>query len=147
MRSSIRKALLWQILSLLLTFAGLILSALVVIGVFLGPPENSFSNLSGDDTLLIVVGTLLMMGGRLIGWKFGVGVASMTASTSALRDQQPEPSRLEELGYQTPPEASETGDSKFSYEDGTVYVVCDACGEQNESGFSYCRNCSAELPE
>jgi hypothetical protein len=147
MRSSTRKALLWQGLSLLLTFAGLILSTLVIIGVFLGPPENSFSNLSDGDLLLVLVGTLLMVVGRLIGWKFGIGVGSMTDSVSDLRDQQPEPSTLQELGYRIPPDSSETGDSKFTYEDGTVYVVCEACGARNESGFSYCRNCSAELPE
>lgn len=147
MRSSMRKALLWQGLSLLLTFAGLILSALVIIGVFLGPPENSFSNMSEGDLILVLVGTVLLSLGRLIGWKFGLGVGSMTDSASALREQQPNQSKLEQLGYRIPPDPSETGDSNFSYEEGAVYVVCEECGEHNESDFRYCRNCSSQLPQ
>jgi transcription initiation factor TFIIB len=26
-------------------------------------------------------------------------------------------------------------------------VICQECGAKNEGGFSYCRDCSAELPE
>ena len=143
MRPSMRNALLWQALSLLLTFAGLLISALVIVGVFLGPPENSLSNMSEADITLVVLGVVMLSAGRLIGWKFGLGIGVV----SGFRDQSPEQSRLEQLGYRIPPEAEETGDSEFAYEDGDLQVICQECGTKNEGGFSYCRDCSAELPE
>lgn len=143
MRPSMRNALLWQALSLLLTFAGLLISALVIVGAFLGPPENSLSTMSGGDLVLVLVGVLMVSTGRLIGWKFGLG----TGVVSSIRDQTPEQSRLEQLGYRIPPEDDETGDPGFAYEDGDVQVICQECGATNESGFRYCRDCSAELPE
>jgi len=143
MRPSMRNALLWQALSLILTLAGLLISALVIVGVFLAPPENSLSNISDGDVVLVLVGVIMLSGGRLIGWKFGLGIGAV----SGFRDQAPEQSKLEQLGYRIPPEDDETGDSEFTYDDGSLQVVCQECGATNESGFSYCRDCSAELLE
>lgn len=58
---------------------------------------------------------------------------------------EPEPSRLEELGYRVPPESEATPAPTTTYEDGTVYHLCEECGAKNEFDYNYCRECSAEL--
>ena len=59
----------------------------------------------------------------------------------------PEPSRLEELGYRVPPERGPTPNSTTTYEDGTVYRLCDECGAKNGVDYTYCRECSSELTD
>jgi len=58
---------------------------------------------------------------------------------------EPDPSKLEQLGYRVP--AERTGESRrtTAYEDGTLYRVCPDCEERNETDFDYCRRCSTAL--
>jgi hypothetical protein len=59
----------------------------------------------------------------------------------------PDPSGLEELGYRVPPEETSTPGPTTTYEDGTVYRLCEDCGAKNDVEFTYCRECSAKLED
>ena len=146
MRQSLRKTLLWQGIGLLFYLAGMGLFLVMAVSVFLAPPQNSLANLTTGDMLLGMVSVGLLVVGRVLSWKFG-GETSPMGAVTTIRGQGPNQSKLEELGYQIPPEDSGNPDSGVMYEDGTVYVQCSECGAKNEQQFEYCNNCSSQLPE
>ena len=146
MRQSLRKTLLWQGIGLLFYLAGMGLFLVMAVSVFLAPPQNSLANLTTSDMLLGMVSVGLLIMGRVLSWKFGGETSTMGAVTT-IRSQGPNQSKLEELGYQIPPEDSGNPDSGVTSEDGTVYVQCAECGVKNEQQFEYCNNCSSQLPE
>jgi len=85
--------------------------------------------------------------GRAVSWKFG-GESALWSRAEMIRGGgAPDQTKLEELGYYSPPGESETGDSDFAYDDGEVYAVCEECGAKNDPEFRFCNNCSAELPD
>lgn len=147
MRRSVLKSVLGQVGGLLFYLAGMVLFLFVMLDVFRSPPTNSIENLSAEHMGPLLLSVILIVTGRAISWKFG-GDFTMTAvyHGASLRSG-PQESRLEQLGYNLPPEESENRRSSFGYDDGEVYVVCSECGTRNETGYSYCSNCSAELPE
>jgi len=147
MRQSLRKTLLWQGVALLLYLAGMVLFLVVAVSVFLSPPANSVANLTTGDMVVIGVSLLLIVAGRVIGWKYGGEVNTVGTTIQGIRHQKPEQSTLEELGYQMPPEETDTADSTTTYEDGKLYIQCPECGTQNDPQFQYCSNCSSQLPE
>jgi len=148
MRSSTLKSLLWQGAGMLCYLSGLILFVMVVIGVFLSPPENSMANLSASHTPVLTACAVLIVAGRAISYRYGVedGLAG------AIREYRgrPEKTKLEELGYVIPPE-SESGEpgleQKLSFEEGAVTVTCNECGAENDPDYRFCGNCSTELPD
>ena len=146
MRQSLRKTLLWQGIGLLFYLAGMGLFLVMAVSVFLAPPQNSLANLTTGDMLLGMVSVGLLVVGRVLSWKFG-GETSPMGAVTRIRGQGADQSKLEELGYQIPPEDSGNPDSGVMYEDGTVYVQCSECGAKNEQQFEYCNNCSSQLPE
>lgn len=146
MRSSTRKALLWQGVGMLCYLAGLLVFVMVAIGVFLSPPENSMANLSPSHTPVLTVCAGLIVVGRLISYKYGVE----DGFTGAIREYRgrPKKTKLEELGYVIPPEneGGEAGlEQKLSFEEGEVTVACNECGAENDPDYRFCGNCSAEL--
>lgn len=145
MRQSLRKTLLWQGIGLLFYLGGLLLFLLVAVSAFLAPPENSLANVTTGDMAMILMSVVLLATGRVISWKGGGETGAMMGSASTIRGQGPDQSKLEELGYQIPPDAS--GDADVTYEDGEVYAKCNECGAKNEQTFDYCNNCSSRLPE
>lgn len=147
MRQSLRTMMVWQGVGLLFYLAGMLLFLVVAVGVFLAPPENSLANLATGDMALILVSVLLLVFGRVISWKFGGEAGAMMGSVSTIRGRGPDQSKLEELGYQIPPEESSEPESDVVYEDGEVYTRCPECGARNEREFDYCSNCSSRLPE
>jgi len=150
MRQSLRKTLLWQGAGLLFYLAGMVLFLLVAVNTFLGPSGVSFGGVTTVDIVLLLVSTGLIVIGRVIGWKLGGDVGGQTGAAGTLgriRGQGPKQSKLEELGYQIPPEESDHTESNFVYEDGEMSVRCPECGATNEQGFDYCGNCSSRLPE
>jgi|GEM_PF-1303998 len=58
---------------------------------------------------------------------------------------EPDPSKLEQLGYRVPPETAGESRRSVAYEDGTLYRVCPACEARNETDFDYCGRCSTKL--
>lgn len=136
----------WQGVSLLCYLVGLVLFMVVAGSVFLAPPEYSLENMQTIHLVAMLVGVVLIVVGKAVGWQFGLGGESMANSMANLRNP-PEQSKLEELGYRVPKEPPRDSGSKYTYEDGTVYTVCSECGARNENEFKFCNNCSAELPE
>jgi hypothetical protein len=147
MRQSLRKTLLWQGVALLLYLAGMVLFLVVAVNVFLAPPANSVANLTTGDMGVIGMSLLLIVAGRVIGWKYGGEANTVGTTIQGIRHQKPEQSTLEELGYQMPLEETDTGDAAMAYDDGEVCTQCPECGTQNDPQFQYCSNCSSQLPE
>jgi hypothetical protein len=146
MRQSLRKTLLWQAVGLLFYLAGMVLFLVVAVEAFLAPPASSFGNVATGELLVLLVSVVLLVTGRVIGWKLG-GDTGVAGTVASVRGRGPEESKLEELGYRMPVEESENSGSGVVYEDGEVYVRCPDCGEPNEREFDYCGNCSSQLPE
>lgn len=147
MRRSLRKTLLWQGVGLLFYLAGMVLFLVVAVNAFLEPPANSLANVTTGDMAALLVSVLLLVVGRVISWKLGGGTGAMIGSGGTIRSQAPKQSKLEELGYQMPPEESNDAGSNFDYEDGEIYIRCPECGAKNEPEFEYCNNCSSQLPD
>jgi hypothetical protein len=149
MRQSLRKSLLWQGVGLLFYLAGMVLFLVVALDAFLGPGD-AVGPVTTGHVVAMLVGLALLLTGRTISWKLGGDVGGRHGAggtLGAIRGQNPNQSKLEELGYQMPPEETDHNSSDTVYEDGEVYVRCPECGEPNEHGFDYCGNCSGELPE
>lgn len=149
MRQSFRKMLLWQGVGLLLYLAGMVLFLVVAVDAFLGPGD-AVGPVTTGHVVAVLASVALLLAGRAISWKLGGAVGGDTGvggTFGAVRDQGPNQSKLEELGYRMPPEDSDGRRSDTVYEDGEVYVRCPECGEPNEPGFDYCGNCSSELPD
>mgnify|MGYP000141508312 CR=1 FL=1 len=146
MRKSLRKALLWQGVGLLFTTAGMLIFLVVAVNVYLAPPANSLENMAAGDITVIVLSVALLVIGRVVAWKFGDDSGPL-GTIDRIRNPQPEQSRLEELGYRMPPEESPDSDPDTVYEDGELVVRCPECGAKNETGFDYCGDCSARLPD
>lgn len=142
MRQSTRRTLRWAATALLLV-AGLTLFFVVAARSYLALTTGALGQLSAVDLLALVAGVGLCAAARWVGpwtevrWRLDAG--------DRVRYRRPEPSRLEELGYRVPREASDETDRTTVYEDGTVYRRCPECGEANAVEFSYCRNCSSKL--
>lgn len=147
MHQSTRRALLWQGVSLLLYAGGLGLFLTVAVGVYAAEPAGSVANLTTRDLLFLLVSVGFLVGGRLVGVRFGVDAPTMTDSVGSIRSDRPEPTKLEELGYRVPPDPENDPDREYAYEDGTLYRVCTECGANNDSDYQFCRECSAQLPE
>lgn len=145
MRQSLRKMLLWQGIGLLFYLGGMLLFLLVAVSAFLAPPESSFANLTTGDMAMLVMSVVLLATGRVISRKGGWETDAVMGSVSTIRGQGPNQSKLEELGYQMPPDAS--NDADVIYEDGEISIRCTECGAKNEQTFDYCNNCSSRLPE
>lgn len=147
MRRARKRALFWHGVGWLCYLVGLVLCLFTAVGIYLAAPSGSLENASSADLALLVGGASLIVGGRVV-TMYQVGSPEMVPGTvEMIRNQGPEQSRLEELGYHIPPEASKESHSDFAYEDGEVRVVCEECGEHNESNFEFCRRCSEPLPE
>lgn len=145
MRQSLRKTLLWQGIGLLFYLGGMLLFLLVAVSAFLAPPENSLANVTTGDVAMLLISMVLLATGRVISWKGGEETGTIMGSASTIRGQGPEQSKLEELGYQIPPDPSD--EANVAYEDGEIYVRCNECGAKNQQTFDYCNNCSGRLPE
>jgi len=149
MRQSLRKSLLWQGVGLLFYLAGMILFLVVAVDAFFGPGD-AVGPVTTGHIVAMLVSLALLLTGRAIGWKLGGDVGGdpgVGGTLGAIRNRNPNQSKLEELGYQMPPEESDDRSSDTVYEDGEVYVRCSECGEKNERGFDYCGNCSGKLPD
>lgn len=146
MRRSRWKTLLWQGVGLLFYLAGMLLFLFVAVNTFFGPPGGMVTDLTFDDLVMLLLSVALIVTGRGISWKAG-SEGAMTGMVGTIRDRGPEQSKLEELGYQIPPEVSDERDRAVVYEDGEVYHRCPECGTKNEQTYQYCSNCSSRLPE
>jgi len=149
MRQSLRKTMLWQGVGLLFYLAGMVLFLVVAVDAFLGPGD-AVGPVTTGHVAAMLVSVALLLTGRAISWKLGGDVGGDPAGMGVLGrvgDENPNQSKLEELGYRMPPEDSDDHNSDTIYEDGEVYVRCPECGEKNERGFDYCGNCSGELPD
>lgn len=145
MQKSLWKAFLWQGVGLLFYFAGMLVFLVVAVNVFLSPPANSLENLSDGHVVSLLVSVVLIVVGRLIGWKFGGDLSLSQMYRGAPARPGSDQSRLEQLGYQVRPEASE--ERPDPPDDGEPALVCRECGAHNEPGYRYCGNCSSELPD
>lgn len=146
MRPSFRKMLLWHGVGLLCYLAGMLLFLVVAVSVFLAPPENSLANLTTGHMAILLGSIVLLVVGRVMSWKGGGG-AGMMGGIQTIREQRPDQSKLEELGYQMPASTSDTPDADGAGEDDAGTITCSECGATNEPTFRYCSNCSARLPE
>ncbi|MFB6219043.1 MAG: hypothetical protein ABEH77_07705 [Halobacteriaceae archaeon] len=133
MRPSLRSRLLWRAVGLLLHFAGLAGFLLVAVDAYLAAPARPFSAVSTVHLLAIAASLALSLVGRAVGWKLGHG--DRQPGPPGRRDQTP----LERLGYHV------LSDTPEMAPEGAV--VCDECGAHNDDAFTYCRDCSAELPD
>ncbi|CCQ33333.1 hypothetical protein HLRTI_002596 [Halorhabdus tiamatea SARL4B] len=141
MRESLRSALAWQALALVCYFAGVTLFVLGAVGPFLAPPERSLANLTTVDLLLVVASLVLFATGGTAsaksGWRNSLPAGSPWGT-------QPERSSRGEPSYGADREADR--EPPTAYEDGELYVRCPECGAKNETTYSYCGECSSELP-
>jgi len=140
MRKSLRSALVWHALALLCYMAGVTLFVLGAVGPFLAPPEQSLANLTTGDIALVVGSLVLFAAGGAASAKSGW---RNTLSAASPWGTQPDHSRGD-LGSRTDREADR--EPATAYEDGELYVRCPECGAKNDTSYSYCGECSAELP-
>lgn len=146
MRDSLRKQLVWQGAALLCYFVGMVLFLVVVIGVVTSP-EQSLATLTTGDVSILVVSVLLLGVGGLLRWKSGEIVGSGMGPIQQSLKRGPEQSKLEELGYQIPPEQPEESEPTGDEAVGGTDIRCPECGARNDRSYTYCKNCSNPLPE
>lgn len=146
MRGARKRELVWRAAGWLCYLVGLLLVLLVAVGAYLSPPEGSFANVSTVDLVVLLAGVGLIVGGRVVAMTLGGSREMAAGSMGMFGDSRPEQSRLEELGYNIPPESTDGTTGGRALEDGELVVVCPNCGERNDDAFDYCGNCSAELP-
>lgn len=144
MRRSMLKRLLWLAAGVGCYLAGMLLFLVVALDVFMAPPESSFENLSGEQAPFLAVAVVLIAVGSYINYRAGFGVG-VRAFGSGPRPGGPDgqsrtESVLQKHGYRVPPEESNDPPA------GPDRVRCNECGAENERQYSYCSNCSAELP-
>jgi hypothetical protein len=142
MRRSMRTVTL-QTASTLLTVAGAVLVVLVAVKSYFALESNSLHVLSVVDLVLFAAGVGLFVAARRI--SPGLGRRLTLDAHTRVGRHEPEPSKLEQLGYRVPDESSEGSRPTTAYEDGTLYRLCPECSERNETDFDYCRDCSAKL--
>lgn len=142
MRESLRTALLWYGLALLCYLVGIALFLVGGVGPFLAPPAYSLSNLTTVHIALVGASALLFGLGGTLNRKAGPQQRMPGGTTQPIGTDR---STLADLGYRVPPE--DEHESTTVYEDGELYVRCPECGAKNETRYTYCGGCSAELPE
>jgi hypothetical protein len=145
MRKSLRKQLIWQGAALLSYFVGMILFLVVVMRVVTSPEQSLATLTTGDVTALVVSVFFLGVGG-LLSWKSGGTVGSGMGPIQMEPTQGPEQSKLEELGYQMPPDDPDESEPTTRGAVGHDDVRCPECGATNDRSFTYCKQCSSELP-
>ncbi|WP_181685049.1 DUF7577 domain-containing protein [Halorhabdus salina] len=145
MRESLRKQLIWQGAALLSYFAGMLLFLVVVLRV-VGSPDLSLAALTTGDMVALVVSVILFGLGGLLSRKSGGSVGSGMGPIQMAQNQGPEQSKLEELGYQIPPEQPDESESTGDGPSGHDEVRCPVCGARNDRSFTYCKQCSSDLP-
>lgn len=139
MRESLRTALVWHALALVCYMAGVTLFVLGAVGPFLAPPERSLANLTTGHVALVAASLVLFAAGGAAsaksGWRNTLPAASPWGT-------QPDRSRG------GPPGGDRESDREppTVYEDGELYIRCPECGAKNETSYSYCGECSSELP-
>jgi len=129
--------------STLLYVAGAVLVVIVAARGFLAIETNSPDVLSVIDFVLLTTGVVLVVAGRWV--SPGLRRRLTIDPHTRVGRHEPQPSKLEQLGYRLPDESPEGAQPTTTYEDGTLYRLCPECGERNETDFDYCRNCSARL--
>lgn len=147
MRRAQKRALFWQGVGVLCYLVGLVLCVFTAVGIYLASPAGSFGNATAGDFVLLLGGMALIVTGRVVTYTRGRSPEMVGEGVGIIREQPPEKSTLEELGYHIPPEGTGRPESGLAYEDGEVRAVCPECGERNDSDFEFCRRCSSELPE
>jgi len=138
MDSPVPRATLWRLLGLLLYLVGLTLSLFIVVDIFVSGGLAADGEVPAQVVAVLALSIVLIVLGRAITWKFG-GRGAVSGQPPQNRDQSP----LEQMGYVTP----EPPDDPPPEPPDEESVVCPECGTKNERGFTYCHNCSAELPD
>lgn len=141
MRDFHRSALVWHALALLCYMAGVTLFVLGAVGPFLSPPEQSLSNLTTGNIVLVVASLVLFAAGGAASWKSGWRNTLPAASPWGT---QPDQSGRGDLGYGIDRDTDR--EPTTAYEDGELYVRCPECGAKNDTSYAYCGECSSELP-
>lgn len=151
MRPSRRTKLLGAVASSFLYLLGIVLVLVVAVDLYYAVRVDATAEFTAADAFFLLFGAALIVAARWVGTRYGIGVTavpdSFTGSIRRARNQPPEPSKLEQLGYRVPPEPTDASERTTAWEDGTLYRVCDECGANNETDYEYCRECSAPLPE
>lgn len=138
---------LWYVLGTCCYLAGLLLFLATFLSVYVAPPENSLSNFAPAHGIGMAGSVALLILGKAIVWKFGTLPLGRSRLLDRVLDRGPDESRLQALGYNVPPEESHEDERGYGYESGTVYLQCPDCGMRNDPEYTYCGNCSSELPD
>jgi ribosomal protein L40E len=129
--------------SVLLYVAGAVLVLVVAFRGYLAIEANSLgATVVVDLVLLATSGGLFVLGLRV---SPGLIEELTLDPHTRVGRHEPDPSKLEQLGYRVPSEGAGESRPTTAYEDGTLYRVCPACEERNETDFDYCRRCSTKL--
>lgn len=139
------RSIFWQAIGGGCYLLGLVVFLLTFVGVYFAPPANSLANLAPVHGAGMGVGVGLLLLGKAITWRFGEGDPTGGRLPGDLFDTGPDRNRLQELGYNVPPD--EEDPAPHGYEDGEVYLRCPDCGKRNDTDYRFCANCSAELPD
>lgn len=135
-----------QFVGIVMYLGGLLMLLMVVLSVYLAPPQHSFGNLSLVHLLLITASLVFIIGGRMLGWRYG-SVASFNTVPNGLTSvyqfnqfpvvEQPD---IDDRFHHSKPQPRKV------MEDGVLYAICQECGTKNESEYTFCGNCSTKLP-
>lgn len=151
MRPSRRTKLLGAVASSFLYLTGLVLVLVVAVDLYFAVSADATAEFTAADAFFLLFGVALILVARWVGTRYGVDVDVFSRTVSdtvgGVRNQPPEPSKLEQLGYRVPPEPTDASDRTTAWEDGTLYRVCGECGANNDTDYEYCRECSAPLPD
>lgn len=148
MRPGTWKPLLWRLLGMLCYLAGMLVFLFVALDAFARPSGSGagFGPISDDQTLLFGLSFLLIVLGTLISRRLGGSITRWAFGNAAGDDSSRQQSVLEEYGYVTPEPDEERPRYEYDEEGDAVHVYCPNCDARNRREYTYCRNCSAELP-
>lgn len=132
--------------------AGLLLTVYIIIMVFIQEPSRSFENMASGDLLVIGMGIALIIVGRVIVAKLGVGMLGSFGGfgmQTQMLQQGNAPNtverNLQHMGYSIPPEEEDGGTTSDAGSPPSTGKICSQCGEHNEELYRFCGNCSAKL--
>lgn len=146
MRTTVGRGVVWSVLGLLFSIAGVVVAVVVASRAFTGSMNGTIETIASSYLPYALASLALFVLGGYCTRKSYARVGRHGPRSGAVRDRglSEDEAVLEEYGYRVPADESD-GEPQYEYDDGVVYVRCGKCGVRNEQEFTFCSNCSSRL--